>query len=281
MQDKINIAEKITYIRNELVKQRPNAAIDNSLDWTTFVIGLIPGGQPVQIANKILNDNKLKAGFEKLWDNLKIVNTRLATIEGELIQRIELIQATIANNSKLQSELGEFLEQLKYSLKADPTEFSVETFNFSTQEIINTLIYADWVKVSSHSNSSNVLSNVKSEANKTNLIAKDGSRNVIRDSSFIGNQGSVNMNGEHIQKGNVSFSEASINYEAKSQTQMGSWSIGSDAQGGFYISCASSELTARCSVCQGKFQVNKQELEGLRYFQCKLCGIVHSINSVP
>lgn len=275
----MNIPEKVTYIRNELVKQRPNAAIDNSLDWGTFVISLIPGCQPAQIANKILNDNKLKAEFEKLWDNLKAVNTRLTTIEGELIQRIELIQATIANNSKLQSELEEFLEQLKSSLKAEPTEFSVETLNFSTQEIINTLIYADWVKVSSHSNSSNIFSKLKiQEAKKMDLIAKDDSHNVIQDLCFNSKKSSVSMDGKHIQKGEVTLSEAYIDYKPNSQTQMDLWSMTTDAQGrSFSLSYASSELTVQCSFCKGNFQVSSQELDGLRFVQCKLCGRVNSI----
>jgi len=273
------LTEKFTRILDALSKERTNPAIDGALDWATFIIGLLPDtvdgglvGKPAQIFNKIMNDQKLKASFEKLYDDITSINTRLNIIE-EGLKRIELMRATVSNNTNLQKGLGEFIEQLKVVLQSSPTEFLLETTNWSTQEILNTLISYDSVTVASISNSSNILSKVNIESQKTNLLATDNSHNRIIDSSFKGNQGSVTMSGEHTQHGDITLSESSIGYGSNSQTEMNGWVIGTDSSGNLFFAVQPSpnKITMQCGYCNGNFDVNKQELLGLTYFQCKLC----------
>jgi hypothetical protein len=276
-----DLSTKLTVIREELTKERPNAAVDNSLDWLTFIIGILPDymvvGKPAQIVNKIINDHQLNTRFEKLRAEITAVNGRLDTMESG-IQRTQLIGATIATNTALQNSISDFFEQFKSICQASPTEFSVETTNWSTQEIINTLVSTDWVTVSASSHSSNMLSNLEVKSQKTNLVAKDSSHNVIRDSSFQGKQGGVSMTGEHLQRGDITLSEASISYGQDSHMQMGNWSMGTNPQGTrFSISCTSPQLMFQCPYCQRKFEVNRQELDGLTHFQCKLCRRVSCI----
>ncbi|NES66797.1 MAG: hypothetical protein F6K24_16810 [Okeania sp. SIO2D1] len=264
-------------IRQEIVSKLPDKKID-CLDWLTFVIGLLPVvGKPAQVANKIINDHQINEKFKKLWVEIQDVNERLILME-DGFERISSIGQTIANNTKLQTSLSEFFDEVKSSLS---TEFSVETSNWSNQEIINTLIDYDWVTVASLDNSSNLISNVNVQSSKTKFFARGYSHKTIKDSTFRGDKGSVGMYGEHIQRGEVSLSQSSIGYSDNSQMQMNNWVTGTDDKGNFFIGTCPSELVVVCPVCKGKFPVSHQELQGLDYFQCKLCGKVSGTDFFP
>jgi hypothetical protein len=271
------IVQKVSEIREALTRERPNDAADGTLDWLTFLVSLapVPGvAEASAVANKIMSDRALTSRFESIVAEISKLNDRIQHMENG-IQRVELIGTTAKDNAGIQSLLATFFDELK----SKSTEFFVETSDWSTQEIIRTLINADWVNISATNQSRNLIEETQVRSQKTSLVAKGGSQNVVRDSSFMGDKGSVSMSGQHTQQGNVSFSGPSVTYQGQSsQTEMGGWYMGTNAKGNFVIGIRPEpEIAATCPDCQGTSKFRKSQLEGLTRLTCPLCGKANSV----
>ena len=271
----MDIQSKLKWVHEELLKERNNPLIDKSLDFLTFIIGLLPDtflvNRPAQIANKLINDNKLKSDLEQLRVQISSTNSRLDEMESG-IQKIETIWATAASNTSLQNALEKLFGNFQKLIQESGSEFNVQSTNWSTQEIINTLISAEKVIVSARNHGTNIIKNVNVESQKTNLIAKDNSHNVIKDSTFKGDKGNVGMHGTHTQKGDVTISDASVSYRGpNSETQMGQWVMGTDEAGNFRIGTRKELLPTECPKCHQKFGVNRSDLIGKTRLNCPHC----------
>jgi hypothetical protein len=226
------IRQSLKAIREALTKQRPNGATDATLDWLTFLLSLIPVpgvAEASAIANKVFNDRSLGVRFDAIVTGIGQLDSRINAMESGL-QRVEVIGAIAKDNADALALVKAFFDELK----SRETEFSVETADWSTQQIIRTLIEADWVSISATNQSENFVVGTKVRAGKTSLVAKDGSKNVIQDSSFSADKGSVTMMGKHTQQGNVSLTGPSVSFAGQnSQLEALGWSIGTNRDGNF------------------------------------------------
>lgn len=281
-------ASKLAAIREALTKERPSGAVDATLDWLTFLVSLVPVpgvAESAAIANKIMNDRALNSRFDGIVAEISKFNDRIQQMESGL-QRVELIGATVKDNTAIHSLLIGFFGELK----SKTTEFSVETSDWSTQQIIRTLIDADWVSISATNRSQNLIDETHVTSKKASLIAKGGSRNVIRDSSFGGDKGSVTMAGQHTQQGNVSLEGPSVTYQGpNSQTETGGWYMGTDHKGDFVMSSKGKPFMSvsttplyriRCR-CGHERQMKGTELTGQTNLTCPSCGAVAPIPPLP
>lgn len=275
-----SFTSKLTALRESLSKEHPSQIVDRSIDWFTFLVGLLPDelvvGKLAQIVNKMITERALSSKFDHLQKEVASVNERIDKLESGII-RIEEIGKTIAHNSKSQNLLSEFLEELKKDLGKHPSEFNLITSNWSTQEIVNSVVTADWINISATGGSTNSISGTRIEAEKTNLVATDFSKNQISNSHFVGKSGVVGMIGDHSQSGFVSITGSSIGYGQNSSTQMGDWVMGTKANGDFFIGVKPEYVTGKCPTCSKQIQFEKSSIVGLTHLKCTSCGSVHQI----
>jgi len=276
--------ERFKHVRAALTKRHDNAAIDDVIDWLTFLLGLLPdvaGGQVAQIGNKIINDQRLNDRFGAIRKDILTANAAINEMEAGLA-RVGVIAAAAVSREEIHRDIIAFAEELKVQIASEPTHFSVETTDWSEQQIINCIIEADHVFVSADRGSRNVVEETNVTSKQTDLRATNRSTNLIRDTTFKGEKGSVGMSGTHTQEGHISVSNASIGYQGpNSGTQMGGWYMGTDAQGDFVIGTRPATLTAQCPSCRREFSVHRFELTGNNHFRCPLCGHLAQVPPLP
>lgn len=112
----------------------------------------------------------------ELRDSIYQTNTRISTIEND-IEKIQSMAATVSAVSALDEKINLIIEQAQQEL---PSEFIVETENWSTQTIIDQIINADFTSVSANNNSHNRLQNVEINSRRTHVRATDHSSNFLQ-----------------------------------------------------------------------------------------------------
>lgn len=153
----------------------------------------------------------------------------------------------------------------------DPTEFSVETSEDSSQEIRDTAIIADYVKFSATQGSLNQLDGVVVKSKSTTLKADKGSRNVVDRGHFDDGKGNgVSMHGLDLG-GTVGTAGASIGIGADSAVGMGGAVMWTNNEGDLCFGFRNPVMTARCPKCAKEIELFRQPQTGER-LTCPRCG---------
>lgn len=247
------IKEKITLIKSYLKTLPKNQQVAEDLDYLTFLATLIPVPgyqQAAQLVNKLVANHTLNLLITELWDSIYQTNTRISTIESN-VEKIQSMAATVSAVSALEEKINLIIEQAQQEF---PSEFIVETENWSTQTIINQIINADFTSVSANNNSHNRLQNVEINSRRTHLRATNHSSNFLQGTDFKDSTGTVGMNGI-TQQGNIQVTGSSIGF----------------GEGGTLIFGNPNEVRGKCPICNAIIVADKIELQRYSIIQCPQC----------
>jgi len=243
-----NIKENIRFLKGNITE---NEYLYEDISYSAFILSLspIPGPQQLgQIVDRISTNKILKIKFGDIWKKIKEANENILNIENEL-EKIKEIGVVI--NSK--SELNEMVKGLIEDINQG-SEFSIETKDWSYQEVINSIIEADLVRITAANNSTNVVEDSEIKSRKAKLTASDGSRNFFNNTNFTGTQGSVGMNGISTI-GDVEVTESSVGLKSGSAIVFG----------------ANPNIISGTCSCGHKVEVDKRNLVGYTQIQCPNC----------
>lgn len=248
------IKEKVTQIKDYFEALPKNQQVAEDLDYFTFLATLIPVPgyqQAAQLVNKLLSDHNLNILITELRESLYETNTRINSIEND-VEKIKSMATTVSNVSALEEKLNLIIEQAQQEF---PSEFKVETENWSTQTIIDQIIHADFTSVSANNNSHNRLENVEINSPRTHLRATNYSSNYLQGTDFKDLQGIVGMNGI-TQQGNIEVTGNSVGF----------------GEGGTLIFGNPNEVEGKCPKCGYNIVVaDKTKLHLLSPIQCPKC----------
>jgi hypothetical protein len=247
------IKEKITQIKSYLKTLPKNQQVAEDLDFLTFLATLIPVPgyqQAALLVNKLVANHNLNLLITELRDSIYQTNTRLSTIESD-IDKIQTMAVTVSTVSALDEKINLIIEQAQQEL---PSEFIVETGDWSTQTIINQIINADFTSVSANNNSHNRLQNVEINSRRTHLSATNHSSNYLQGTDFKDFTGTVGINGI-TQKGNIQITGNSIGF----------------GEGGTLIFGNPNEVKGKCPICNSEVVANRIELQRFSKIQCPQC----------
>ncbi|RAS94189.1 hypothetical protein A6E21_15565 [Bacillus cereus] len=247
------IKEKITQIKSYFKTLSTNQQLNEDLDFYTFLATLIPVPgyqQAALLVNKLVNNHNLKLLITDLRECIYQTNTRISTIEDD-IEKIQLMAMTVSTVSALDEKINLIMEQAQQEL---PSEFIVETENWSTQTIINQIINSGFTSVSANNNSHNRLHNVEINSRRTHLRATNHSSNYLQGTEFKDSIGTVGMNGI-TQQGNIQVTGNSIGFGEESALIFGN----------------PNEVNGICPICKNTVVANKVKLQQYSQFQCPHC----------
>ncbi|PYZ96621.1 hypothetical protein CR205_13015 [Alteribacter lacisalsi] len=247
------IKEKITQIKSYLKTLPKSQQVAEDLDYFTFLATLIPVPgyqQAALLVNKLVANHNLNLLITELRDSIYQTNTRISTIEND-IEKIQSMATTVSAVSSLDEKINLIIEQAQQEL---PSEFIVETENWSTQTIINQIINADFTSVSANNNSHNRIENVEINSRRTHLRATNHSSNYLQGTDFKDTTGTVGVNGI-TQKGNIQITGNSIGF----------------GEGGTLIFGNPNEVNGKCSKCNYHIVADKTVLQRYSSIQCPQC----------
>lgn len=248
------IKEKITQIKTYLEALPENQQVADNLDFFTFLAALIPVPgyqQAAEIVHKIASDHSLKILITELRESIYKTNDRITSNEND-IEKIQLMANTVSSVSTLQKQVDLIIKQAKHVF---PSEFTVETENWSTQTIIDQIINADFTSVSANNNSHNRMENVEINSPHTHLRATDHSSNYLQGTNFKGLEGTVSVNGI-TQQGNNVFTGNSIGF----------------GEGGTLIfGPPENKIEGKCPKCGYTIIADKTKLQTNSPIQCPQC----------
>ncbi|MCU7756886.1 hypothetical protein N7988_28065 (plasmid) [Bacillus cereus] len=204
------IKEKITQIKTYLKELSKNQQVAEDLDFYTFLATLIPVPgcqQAALLVNKLVANHNLNLLITELRNGIYQTNTKLSTLESD-VEKIQSMAKIVSVVSELDDKVKLIMEQAQQEL---PSEFVVETDEWSTQTIINQIINADFTSVSATNNSHNRLENVDINSKRTHLRATNHSSNYLQGTSFKDSIGTVSMNGI-TQQGNIQVTGNSVGF---------------------------------------------------------------------
>ncbi|MGD7046146.1 hypothetical protein [Jeotgalibacillus proteolyticus] len=245
--------KKINQVKSYLKTLTNNQQVIEDLDYFTFLATLIPVPgyqQAAQIVNKLAANHNLNLLITELRDSIYQSNTRISTIQNDL-EKIQLMAATVSAVSALDEKINLIIEQAHQEL---PSEFIVETENWSTQTIIDQIINANFTSVSANDNSHNRLQNVQINSQRTHLRATNQSSNFLQGTHFKGSTGAVGMNGI-TQQGNIQVTGNSVGF----------------GEGGTLIFDHPNNVNGKCPVCGYVIVADRLELQRSSHIQCPQC----------
>ncbi|WP_394136913.1 hypothetical protein [Cytobacillus oceanisediminis] len=253
------IKEKITQIKTFLKTLPNNQQVAEDLDYFTFLATLIPVPgyqQAALLVNKLVANHNLNLLITELRASIYQTNTRISTIEND-VERIQSMATTVSAVSALDEKINLIIEQAQKEL---PSEFIVETEDWSTQTIINQIINADFTSVSANNNSHNRLQNVEINSQRTHLRATNHSSNFLQGTEFKDSTGSVGMNGI-TQQGNIQVTGNSVGF----------------GEGGTLIFGNPNEVRGKCPTCNNVIVADRFELQRHSRIQCPGCRDIFNI----
>jgi hemoglobin-like flavoprotein len=227
--------------------------IQQPLRFLGFCLSLLPVPviQQAGLAlDRHLGDKQFAEEVDALWREIRSANEKVeqvATLEEAILE--------IAETVKSHSELLDKTRRFSESLGAVDSTFSVLTDEGSYQEIVNSLIRAARVSISSQNRSTNVIENTRVESPHTHLHASGGSKNYVDGSEFTDGAGAVSMHGISTQ-GNIHVSGSSVGLGANSAIIFGG---------------NPNLVTGNCPSCSKVVQVDKRRLVGFTQIQCPHC----------
>lgn len=248
------IKEKITQIKTYLKTIPTNQQVAEDLDYYTFLATLIPVPGYQQAAlwiNKLVANHSLNLLITELRDNIYQTNTRICTLEND-VEKIQSMAATVSAVSALDDKINLIIEQAQQEI---PSEFIVETENWSIQTIINQIINGDFTSVSANNNSHNRLQNVDINSRRTHLRATNHSSNYLQGTEFKDSIGTVGMN-RITQQGDIQVTGDSIRF----------------SEGGTLIFDNPNEVKGNCPVCENTIVLDRIEIQRHPKTKCPKCG---------
>lgn len=257
------IKEKINQIKAYFKTLPSNQQIIDDLDYYTFLATLIPVPgyqQAALLINKLVANHDLNLKITELRESIYQTNTKIVTIEDD-VEKIQKMAVTVSAVSDLEEKIDTIIEQAKQEL---PSEFIVETEDWSTQIIINQIINADYTSVSAINNSHNKLLDVEINSPRTHLQAKNHSSNFLQGTNFKDTIGTVGFDGI-TQTGNIQVTGNSINF----------------GDGGSLIFGDPDEITAQCPDCKNTIVAKKSEIQRYQKCQCPYCKNIYSFHINP
>lgn len=267
------IRERFLQIRALLETAPDNKDVLEDLEFYAFIASLlpIPGAQQAaevvhRATTKKLHDKEMGELRKKLFG----LSERLEKVTQATDWLFEATQAARV----LQQSIAELAELLTKTPEAD-SEFVVDTADWSTQLILNTLIRADRAAFLATNNSANVIKRSRVEARKTHLRAHNHSTNIVDDAEFTDGSGGVGMKGIR-QTGDVSLEGPSMGFGSQSAVNMGPWYMGTDEKGDFVIGVRKNPddqpLVAQCPRCHHKVQTTRGRIRAAGVLTCPVCG---------
>lgn len=253
------IKEKIIQIKSYLKGLSTNQQVTEDLDFYTFLATLIPVPgyqQAATVINKLVADYNLNLLITELRDSIYETNKRIATLESD-VEKIQLMATTVSAVSSLDDKINLIIKQAQEEL---PSEFIVDTDNWSSQTIINQIINADFTSVSANNNSHNRLENVEIKSRRTHLRATDHSSNYLQGTNFKDSTGTVSMAGI-TQQGNIQVTGNSVSFGA----------------GGSLVFANLNEVTGECPKCKQKVSADRTELQRYENIMCPKCKSIFKI----
>ncbi|MFZ7826917.1 hypothetical protein ACO1DI_28360 [Priestia sp. 40] len=247
------IKEKITQIKTYLKTIPTNQQVAEDLDYYTFLATLIPVPgyqQAALLVNKLVANHSLNLLITELRNNIYQTNTRISTLEND-VEKIQSMATTVSAVSALDDKINLIIEQAQQEL---PSEFIVETENWSTQTIINQIINGDFTSVSANNNSHNRLQNVEINSRRTHLRATNHSSNYLQSTEFKDSIGTVGMNGI-TQQGDIQITGESIGF----------------SEGGTLIFGNPNEVKGKCPICKNTIVGDRIEIQRHSQIQCPKC----------
>ena len=252
----MNITEKIQTIYYNLKTYCSDKSLHEDVSYLAFLVSLlpIPGvQQSAQVVDRIMSSKTLKKDFDELWDLINHTNKTISAITDDL-EKLKETALTIQHNSELNSHLENLLNSIVAKFHEN-TEWIMETENWSYQELLNSTVEADFAAVISRNQSTNVVEQTEIKAEKTHLHASDGSKNFFDNTRFIGQKGSVAMQGI-TTKGDIIVQDSGVGFHA----------------GGALIFGGNPNIVrGNCPLCGTKVQADKRELIKYQYVQCPGC----------
>lgn len=245
--------DKITQIKSFLQTLSSNQQVANDLDYYTFLATLLPVPgfqQAALLVNKLLGNHNLNLLITDLQESIYSTNTRITLIEDE-VEKVQQMARTVSAVSVLEEKIDLIIEEAKKEL---PSEFIVETNNWSTQAVINQIINADYTAISANNNSHNHFENVEITSRSTHLRATNHSSNFLRGTDFKDATGAVSMNGI-TQQGNIHVTSNSIGF----------------GDGGTLIFGNPNEVNGNCPNCNTYIVVDKNHLQNYSSIKCPEC----------
>jgi hypothetical protein len=227
--------------------------IQQPMRFLGFCLSILPVPviqQAGQALDRHLGDKRFEEQVNELWTEIRATNEKVekvATLEEAIVE----IAETLKGHSVLLDKSRRFSESLS---EIDST-FSVLTNEGSYQEVVNSLIRAGRVSISSQNRSVNVIENTRVESPHTHLHASGGSKNYIDGSHFTDKSGAVSMHGISTQ-GNIHVSGSSVGFGANSALIFGG---------------NPNLVSSSCPRCQQRIEVDKRKLIGFTQAQCPHC----------
>lgn len=252
----MNVTKKAKEIF-QVTKQhfQENEHLHDDIGYTAFLLSLLPipfFKEVNQILDRISADKSLKIKFDEIWENILATNSKVSEIEDEL-EKLQEIGGTVNYNADIKNEVEELVKEIISNLEEDSeTEWVMETENWSYQEVLNSIVEADFTGIIAKNNSTNVVENTEIKSKKTHLHASGNSQNFVDKTKFTGDKGSVGMDGI-TTKGNITVEGSGIGLGSGSAIIFGG---------------NPNLVSGNCPFCNIKIQVDKRKLRGYSKIKC-------------
>jgi len=252
----MKITEKARNIIDSIKLHMQNEHMHDDISYVAFLLSLIPipGFQQCnQIIDRVSNNKALKIRLDDIWNSIRETNEKVSEIENNY-ERLQEIGGTVNYNQGIKEQVEQLVSEIIEDLKSTSgSEWIMETEDWSYQEVLNSIVEADFAVIIAKDNSTNVIENTEIKAKKTHLHASGKSKNFIDKTKFTSSSGSVGMEGISTE-GDI--------------TVQGS-GIGFGSGGGALIFGGNPNLVSgNCPHCNEKIQVDKRKLSGYSEVKC-------------
>ncbi|MCL1047566.1 hypothetical protein L2737_19885 [Shewanella electrodiphila] len=210
--------KSIEVASNSIRKMWEKHGIKEPMRFLGFCLSMlpIPGIQQAGMAlDRHLGDKAFNSQLEELWAEISKANELVGKV-GTLEEAIQEIAKTIESFPELEAKTKQFIASLSKSQK----EFTVLTEDHSYQELRNSIVHADISAFVAKDGSTNVIQDSTVNSEKTHLHATGNSKNFVDGTTFQGNLGGVSMQGITTQ-GPISVQGSGIGFGAGGSISFG------------------------------------------------------------
>lgn len=232
-----------------------NEHLHDDIGYTAFLLSLLP--IPVfkeinQVIDRLSSDKSLKIKFDDVWEHIQSTNSKISDLEDDL-EKLQEIGGTVNYNEEIKTQVEDLVKDIISNFEDDSeTEWIMETENWSYQEVLNSIVEADFTGIIAKNNSTNVVENTEIKSAKTHLHASNNSQNFVDKTKFTGDEGSVGMDGI-TTKGNITVEGSGIGFGPGSAIIFGG---------------NPNLVSGSCPFCNTKIQVDKRKLRGYSKIKC-------------
>lgn len=268
----MNIVDSILLATNNVKNaMERNETAKKSSRLVAFILSLLPIPviqQSGTMLDRYFSNKDMGEQFDKIWRELSLLNPMVNEI-ADMGVALQEIAKTLKDHASFNLEI-EHLKELLVS--ASDEKFQIQTYDYSTQEFIDSIVTTKTAEITSENYSHNVISGATFNAQNTTLKASGNSSNRVANSNFNGSRGSVTVNEEAQANGTVSFQEASIGFASESNLDFGQVQMGMSG-GSFCISVRQpTPVRLLCPACNHKFKMSLYEASVRSFLACPNCG---------